>query len=441
MATLDAVPIHRKLQRLLPKGRFARRLMMLAGSTAASQALLVLVSPLLTRMFSPEDFGVLGVFAAITSVIMSVIGLRYEFAIPVCRDDGDTANMMGVGAIATVLVTLLVTLGIWAFGPWLAAVVDTPSLAPLLWFMPPTLLVYGLLQPIGFWSIRQGTYRMNAMNRMVQSGAQAITQALAGLAGTGSIGLVGGYCLSYLAQLISFLWTFPRSQHPPWAAISWRRMAVLAREHWHYPVYSTPSSLLQITTQLMPTVLFAALYGPAVAGLFGLGQRIVGLPVKLVGTAASQAYVGEIGELPPERIYRFFMRTSLRFAIVGLLAMLPFLLGGPWLFQTIFGPSWTMAGTMVQFLVPQNLARFVLLPVSQTLNLFKRQDLHLVSAVLNIVSLVGSMVLAWWLSLTPLTTVLIYSLGSTLAYLVYFLGAWHVARVHRSGAPVARAAS
>jgi O-antigen/teichoic acid export membrane protein len=129
-------------------------------------------------------------------------------------------------------------------------------------------------------------------------------------------------------------------------------------------------------------------------------------------------------------VQRVFLRTARRFLAVGLVGMAPLLLAGPPLFALAFGEPWRDAGTMVQCLVPVSLARFVVIPISQTLYVVRRQDLHLISAVLNLTALAAAFLLGWWLGLGPLTTLLIYSLGSCIAWLIYGLSCWWAVRAH-----------
>ena len=49
------------LRRLLPKNAFARGVSVLVGGTAGAQLLTILAAPLLTRLYGPEDFGLVAV--------------------------------------------------------------------------------------------------------------------------------------------------------------------------------------------------------------------------------------------------------------------------------------------------------------------------------------------------------------------------------------------
>src|SRR5688572_13183027 len=114
----------------MPTGRFARRLALLSGGTLLGQLLLVLVSPLLTRLY----------------------------------------------AAAAVLV-------VWLIGDAFTRWIDTPALAPMLWLLPPTLLAVAIGTILEHWSMRRGTYRINGAGRTAQFGSQALLQVAFGLAG------------------------------------------------------------------------------------------------------------------------------------------------------------------------------------------------------------------------------------------------------------------
>jgi O-antigen/teichoic acid export membrane protein len=174
----------------------------------------------------------------------------------------------------------------------------------------------------------------------------------------------------------------------------------------------------------MPPLLLAIVFGPAAAGWFGLGQRLMSLPIRLLSQAARQVFLGEAAQRDPRGLSRLFVRSSAMFLAFALIGMAPILFAGPWLFEVCFGPAWRTSGEMVQLLVPLYTTRFVVTPVSQTLNVLGRQNLHLISSSLDAGLLIVSFTLAWWLEFSILSTVALFSACSTFAYLVYFYLAW-----------------
>jgi O-antigen/teichoic acid export membrane protein len=414
----------------LPGGRLVRRLAVLAGATVLGQGLLVATAPLLTRLFSPVDFGLLAIFAALVGLLGVVAGLRYEFAIPMCRDEDEAAGMVVLCLVLSCLLAIACALIVLAAGPGIATALGIAALAPLLWLLPPCVLVLGLGQAFDYWSIRQGSFRVNAVSRLVLYGGQAGTQVGLGLAGASGAGLALGYAFGYLARLIYFAAALPAAERARLRSAAGRRLWPLARMHWRYPAFSSPAALLQSAVHLLPAIPLAALYGPAVAGWFALVQRLINLPVRMLGQAASQVYLGEVAERPPAAVYRLFLRTSIRFLALGLVGMLPLLLAGPALFAFVFGEPWRPAGEFAQALVPFYLARFVVAPVSQTLNRFERLDLHLLSTGIGAAALALTFAASWRYALSPFATVLTLGISGGMAQLLTFVLAWQVARRH-----------
>jgi O-antigen/teichoic acid export membrane protein len=411
---------------------------LLSGGTFLGQAILMLSSPLLTRLYTPAEFGALAVFTALASMLIVGMALRYEFAVPVCRDEEDALGMVAVSAIAVTALALLLGLLVLALGDPLARLLGLHGHPGLLWLLPPVLWLWGLTLPLSGWSIRRGSFRLQAAGNVAQFAAQASAQLGLGVLGVGGGGLVVGYSLGPVARLAFLLRALGAEDRRRLRRLPLARLRALARAHWRYPVFSSSSSVLQSASQMLPAVLVAALYGPAAAGLFGLTQRVLGAPVRMLGEAASQVFLGEIARLEGAALHRLFRRTALLFLAAGLVGATPFLLAGPGLFALVFGESWREAGTLVQLLVPLYVARFIVVPVSQTLNVTGRQHLHLTASTLNVLALAGSFGAGAALALPMTTTVLLYSAGSTAAFLFYLAAAWRAARLAaRAPAPPA----
>ena len=127
----------------------------------------------------------------------------------------------------------------------------------------------------------------------------------------------------------------------------------------------------------------------------------------------------------------------LRFLLLGFVGMTPFLLAGPALFALLFGEPWRVAGGFAQALVVAQLARFIAVPVSQTFNVFGRQDLEFSSSLLNGLALIVSFYLISWLEFRPSAAVLLYSLATALSQLAMLVLAWRTTRRAAASTPQA----
>jgi O-antigen/teichoic acid export membrane protein len=422
---------------LVPKGRFFRRFATLSVGIVLGQGLIMASSPILTRLYTPAEFGLLAVFVSFSGIIGMMMALRYEFAIPICRDDSEAVNLSGVAVIVTLVISIVLVLSVWLCGPTIAALIAQPEFAAILWLLPPTMLIVGLSIPLEYWSLRRGAFRINSQSRVVLAASQISIQLLCGAGGAGSIGLVVGYCSGYIARFGHFMLTLRRVGMPPLTELSLHNMRLAAREHWRYPVFSAFSGLMQSTTQLMPALVLAVLYGPAVAGWFGLAQRLLEMPVRMFSLAASQVYLNEIGSIKETgRILSLFAKTSRNFLLIALAGGLPLVLAAPMMFSLVFGVSWRPAGEITQLLTPLYMARFVVMPVSQTLNVIRRQDLHLLTSLAGIAVFAASFGLAWLFDLSMYTAVLLYSMGLTSTQVLYYAVAFYALYNRKASQPL-----
>lgn len=417
-------PLRGRLRRLLPETSFLRKLLMLASGTMAGQAILVLSSPLLTRLFTPAEFGGFAVFAAVAAIAGIGTGLRFELAVPLVRKDVDAAALVGIAACCSLATTALAVLVIRLGEPWLGELVGPTTYWLWLWLLPLAMLFWGWGSALSFWSVRRGRFAVNGTAFTLQSGGQAGSQLVFGLVSAGVPGLITGFVVGYLVRFGYHAWRVPRAEWALGARLRTARIRHSAVTNWRYPAFALPSQLLESICQMAPVILVAWLFDAGTAGWYALGQRIIGLPVRVLSEAASQVLLGELRHLDRQELHRFFLRTVVLFIGLGLLGMVPVLLFAPPLFAIAFGEAWREAGTIVQLLVPFHLMRFVVIPISQVLYYLKRQAFVLLSSVLTTLAMLGSFGAGYYWSLEAQPTILLFSLTASTSLALYLAVTW-----------------
>lgn len=417
----------------LRRGGLVRAVVLVASGTLMAHAVILVAQPLLTRLYSPEAFGAFAVFFALSSMLGSVANLRYENAIPLAADLRGATDVTVASAAAACVTTLLTAVLVWLFGTHLAAFAQTPALVALLWLLPPSILAAGLFNAANQLALRERAFRAVGTAKVVQSLGQVGWQAGQGFLAPSAGGLIAGYVAGNVAGVLAFAAGFsPLTRRS--LRTTQRAAVVSAIRRWiRFPLLSTPSLLLNSASKMLPALLLAALFGPVVAGLFGLAQRIVFVPVRLLGFSIAQVYIAEAPRLAradPTAMRRVFCRTVLHLGWIGALAIGAIALPGPWLFGLVFGAEWSEAGRQVQVLAPMFLMHFIVYPVGQTLNIYERQDLNLYWDIGNVAIMAASFATAALLDLTPLVTLLVYSLGMSASYLAALFLIAHVIRTH-----------
>lgn len=402
----------------LTRSRFLRTSSPLLAGSIAAQLCLILVTPLLTRLYDPHAFGLFAAFNTWLAILGPVAMLRLDNAVPLEDDLWRAARLLWIGTA----VAGLLAVGLALLPVLLADVLERRGLADLiglLSWLPIAVFLFALFQAVSFWQIRHRRYAGNGCAVFGRTAGQVGLHLSFGVAGAGGIGLAAGQALGQLLGLVlqapafAELWRY-RPRRGQFAAI------VSDLRRWQaFPLFSVPTQLALMATQMLPAFLMAVLHSPEVAGLFALGQRLLATPLRMIGQALSQVYFAETRDRSPVEMRRSFVRVFFSLLLIGCFGAIPLLLFAPPLFAMIFGEPWREAGVFVQLLLPLFVLRFAIGPIFETLKAVERQALELATALGMLATVLAVFWFAHRFALPPRATVALLSGGLVLAHLLW----------------------
>ncbi|HYD78287.1 MAG TPA: oligosaccharide flippase family protein [Paucimonas sp.] len=402
------------LRRMLPRNRFVRNVSVLVGGTAGAQAAAVLAAPLLTRLYTPQDFGLLAVFAALLSLISVIAGLRYETAIPLPEDGAEAAALAALGLLCVALVSALSAIPIFLYGTEIAAWLNTPRLADYFYLVPLGALLAGCYSVLNFCAIRSREFGPLAKTKLGQSAIAVLIQ-LAG-APFGALALLLGQMAGQGAGAVSLAARVLRPRRSRLRAIGWRSLAQAARRYRQFPLFATWGALFNTAGSQLPAVLFAALFGPAAAGLYILANRVLAMPMQLLGQAIGNVFVSDAAVARREgRLARLTADIHYRLAQIGMPPMVVLLAAGPQLFALVFGEQWRAAGVYAQWLAPWLYLVFVTSPLSSLFAVLERQAAGMLFQGLLLSVRVAAIAFGAWAG-DVMTAVAWFATGSALCW-------------------------
>ncbi|MCS7305978.1 MAG: lipopolysaccharide biosynthesis protein [Thermoguttaceae bacterium] len=412
----------------VPGGRFGRSLVWLSGGTALGQAITLAVSPLLTRLYRPEDFGVFGVYVSLLGIITVVASLRYEYALPLPEDERTAFHVLALCFLALGGTTLVGGLAVWWIGEELGEWSNLSELGKYVWLLPVGILAAGTYQILSYWGIRERCFPMLAQTRINRGLLRAGVQVGLGAVYPGPSGLVVGQLIGEMAGSGSLGREIWKRYRHLWGSLRWREVFQAGRRYRRFLFFSSGADFLDSLGLHGPLIFFAAFYGPEVAGWFTLGQRVIAAPLNIVVDAAGQVYFGEVAQLAkndPKAMKGLFLRVAGRLALIGAIPVGGMCLLAPWVFEFLFGSDWEVAGQYVQILGAMFAVRFPIAPLSHTLNVLERQDLHLLWEGTRLVLVLGGLTLTRVLGGSDLMAVGAYSVTMTIGYLVLGTLCWY----------------
>ena len=407
----------------LRRNRFARSTAALAGGTAVAQLLAVLISPALTRMYTPSNFGVLAAYASLIGILSVAASLKYELAIPLPEDEESALNLLALALLLAVGSCLVWAIVVAFAGGELSRAMRVPALEPYLPLIPLGVLFVGVYQALNYWAIRKNAFRLIARTRIVQSVDAAAVQLGLGVAVSGPGGLLLGSLVGQAAgggSLVRPLWA---TRERVRRAVSSSRIRVVAGRYRRFPIFSTGSAVLNSVGILAPAFLLSALYGTQVGGWYALADRVSRVPLTLVGTAVGQVYLSRAALLAreaPQRLLVLYLRATRHLLVVGVVLVALTATLAPVVFPPVFGPGWRNAGTYVALLSAMLVAQFVFNPLSQTLYVLEKQSLVMALDTLRAFVAVGALTLPRGFDLPATWAIACFSVAMTSMYVLYW---------------------
>jgi len=368
---------------------FAGNVTKLVSGSVIAQSIGILVSPILTRLFAPEAFGIAALFTAITGIITVIACLRYEFAIVLPASDEDAANLLGVCFLSILLVTSLSFVIILFADNIIIAKFNVPQFKPYLWLVPLAVFMFGIFMSLNYWNIRTKHFGLISLGRITNSIASQTTKLAVGFAGyvTGGV-LIGSMIFGKAAAtliLASQIWkndrTLFRSQ------IRWEKIISGFKRYKKFPIIDIWGGLLNTISWQLPALLLSMYFSPIVLGYYSLCSNVIRMPMRLIGGAIAQVFYQKAcdsknkgnSSVIVENVFR-------RLVAIGLFPMLFLTIIGEDLFSIVFGARWSEAGLYTQILSPWMFFTFISSPLATLFAVFEKQGSALVIHTLILLS-------------------------------------------------------
>jgi O-antigen/teichoic acid export membrane protein len=348
------------------KNIFARNVAILASGTAIAQAIPIAISPILTRIYSPSDFGMAALYFSIVSILAVVVTGRYEQAITLPIEDEDAVAISFFTVKISIIISFALYIPIFLFGQSIAEALGNQDLTPWLYLLPVTLIVTTLFSVIQFWLNRKSQYRDMAQNRVANSAYISITTVLFGLMkNTGGM-ILGGTLGKLFASL--FILKKVKSSYSDLLNKNCREKEnAVARTYIKHPKQLAPAGLIGVIAQQLPIFIISNSFAAAATGFYSLAYRLVSLPTELIAKAIGDVYRQKIADAYNKKgdFRSIYLKTL---GLTSSIAILPFsllYLVAPDLFGIVFGKEWRVAGEYAQILVVSSFFQFVFTPLDK----------------------------------------------------------------------------
>jgi O-antigen/teichoic acid export membrane protein len=409
-----------QLDKLIP-GRlvFSKGVLILLSGSIIAQVIPFLVSPFLSRLFSPSSFAWLALLMAAFNPLSYLVCGRYDVAMMLPPEEKESYGLAYLSWFFSFVVFLLI--GVFSLlhfqGLW-------SSFIPAGWntilvLLPFMLLCTGIYQPMNYLLQRKEKHRLLSLTKIVQTGLVALLSLVFGLFALPH-GLLSAYAIGWLMLAlwsVCFFFFSNDLKLPPPSEINLRALAFRYRD---FPLFNMPAGVIHALTIALPVFCFNHFFPGDDAGYFAFCRQILIAPVGLIANAFSQVYFEKFATAWREKKSFRPMLPAMYKPLIGfaLLILIPVAVFGPFLFALFFGEHWGRAGLFASWQVFASAIALVTLPLSSLIPATGRVK---ISAAWQWGFFLLSL-LPFFLSFSgPEALVLYFSVAEFVAYLVFLL--------------------
>jgi len=394
----------------------------LGSGTALAQLIGILTTPIITRLFTPYDFGLLGLYSSIIAVSMTLISLRYEFAIPVPKESEKAAHLLVLCFLLIGTITFGISVVLILMQNYLVSFFDISELKPFFWLIILGCFGSGIYQALNYWAIRQQDYNRITSTRINQGLSGSIFKIIFGLLQFGSVGLLLGFLISRVAGIGTFLRHIIKNDLKFFKSISISGLKKAAREFYEFPLYTLPATFIYTLSLQIPIFFLSIQYNLEIVGWYTLAYQMLALPTLLIANSVAQVFYGEaaktMNENPLALKVLFFdtvkKLTIIAVPVIGIPAIL-----APGIFPIVFGGSWVNAGIFALPLAIVAIGDFILVPTNK-LAIYGYNRWQLIFHIFRLSLVVIAFYLSYLLNFDVLLTLFIYGGVTTVTYILLF---------------------
>ncbi len=371
------VPLHPKMKDIWKNSA------QLLSANVVAQAIGLLVYPILTRLYSPDDFGLFNLFLSIGGVLLIISTLDYHNAVVLPKTDKQSRAVFHVGLVCLIGFTVLLFC-VLPFSKGIASLFNVPNLAHWLWMMPVYVLAMGLWKLINNHYMRRNVFIRISGYKLSQAVLSAGSKIGFGSVGFTSGGLIAGSVLAPLIAVVLSIWIAGKKVLGNLLQWDNKECKQVAMEYANFPKYSLPRSLVNYLGGNLPILLLTNFFSLTQIGYFGMALTLGFRPLNMISSSFCQTFYQQTADAvnhnqPIGSFIRKFILYSL-LIMTPLFAVLYFTL--PWLTSWILGSGWEQTGELLQWMLPFLLVSTVSASLCFVSDLFGRQKMFAIIEVI-----------------------------------------------------------
>lgn len=414
-----------KIKKLL-KSSFIRNVLLMASGTIGAQVITMLASPLITRLYGPDAFGIMGAFLAMIQIFIPIAALTFPIAIVLPKRNQEAKSLIRLSILVSLFISFISLLLIGLFNEPIAKIFNLNDVAGYLFLVPIVIILAALTQSIEQWLIRINQFSISARSIFLQSLIVNGNKVGIGFIYPFASVLIILSTLNHGIKALIMIFLLKKSNHTVDKDLSKEKKSLkeIFREYYDFPIYRAPQELINAFTNNIPTLMLAAFFGPASAGFYTIGRTVLRLPAQLIGKSVGDVFYPRIAKAVnnKENISLLLKRTTLALSWIGAMPFGIIILFGPVLFSFVFGNDWYIAGEYARWIALWSFTSFINRACVRSLPALNAQRFHLIYTIVMLVIRVAVLAIGYYVFKNDNIAIALFGVVSALLNLglIYF---------------------
>lgn len=337
----------------LLRSELLRSASVLISGSIIAQLLSILLRPILTRLFSPESFGIYSVYLSLVGIIIVFSSLRYDDAIVLPKSDKESTNLLGLSLILNFLINLIFFSLVLLFGRKIISFLNLPSNFPvaILYIIPLGAFLFSTYQSLNSWLIRRRKFFSVSLNKLVRRSSEGASQISLAILKSFN-GLIYSDVIGQVANVATVA-IQTRKNELNLKLISFVKLKYVFRKYSEFPKFNLIPAFMSSCSYLLPPIFINKFFSPETAGFFDQSKLLLSIPLAFISASFSNVLLQKISEKFNKK-ESFLAELKPVLYIVGLISIveiISILLFGEDLFKIVFGARWITSGKISKIMV------------------------------------------------------------------------------------------
>ena len=402
-----------KILETIKRNNYYKNITILASGTIISHIIFLVTLPIITRLYTPDMFGVLTIYMSIMGLISVISALKYELAIPNPKSN-QKAYFLAILSFLILFVSIFIYFILGKLLTHFNLLQDKYNILYLVLIGIFFTMVYDILT---FLNIREYKYKEITKTKITRSLSLSIGQISLSFFGISYYGLIIGEILGRFSGNIKLFQSIKDNLKKYIFRFNFSKLVIVAKEYKEYPLFTAPAWLINNSILHIIPLFIVYQYGVKIAGFYFMAYKVMSIPELILSQSVNQAFTGSFSEMlrknNKNEAYTLFQNTVKKmffFALIAspLLGLLLF-----YFFPLIFGEKWHISGTLSLYMIPLFISQFTMSSMYIALNLLGKQKIQFSWDIIRFLSI---------LFLIMLTIFYKYSIEEFLLFYSIFIG-------------------